>query len=198
MRRLPAARGMIRIHAARVPFTEVVMRRLFAMFVMIGAVLTAPPATARPSEVARLLPGAERVGAARFQVLTLPVFDAELWAVAGDFSWDRSFALSLTYRRAISGESLARRSVEEIARRQGVSRAALAPLEERFDACFADVRAGDRITGVSTGADTARFFKNERELCAIEWPGLRRAFFGVWLDGQGARRSFSQQLRGDS
>lgn len=173
------------------------MRRLLAMFVMVGAVLAASPALARPTEVARLLPGAERVGAARFHVLAQPVFDAELWAEAGDFSWNRSFALSLTYRRAISGESLARRSVDEIARRQGVSRSALAPLEQRFDACFADVRAGDRITGVSTGADTARFFKNERELCAIEWPGLRRAFFGVWLDGQGARRNFSERLRGE-
>lgn len=174
------------------------MRRFIAAFVMIGAVLAAGPAWARPSEVARVLPGAERVGAARFLVLAQPVFDAELWAESGDFSWNRPFALSLTYRRAISGDALARRSVDEIARSQGVSRAAIAPLAARFDACFADVRAGDRITGVSTGANTARFFQNERELCTIEWPGLRRAFFGVWLDGQGARRNFSERLRGDA
>ncbi len=173
------------------------MRRLVLSAITLVA-LGATPALARPAEVMRALPEAERVGAAQFRVLAQPVFDAELWSEAEAFSWDRPFALALTYRRALSGDALARRSIDEIAQRQGVSRASLAPLETQLSACFEDVRPGDRITGVSTGADTARFFYNNNAACTVRWPGFRRAFFGVWLDGQGARRSFSERLRGDS
>jgi hypothetical protein len=172
------------------------MRWLNRLAVAAAALaLLSSNAYARPSEVAAALPNAARVGEARYEVLALAVFDAELWAPQGAFSWDQAFALSLTYQRSISARALVNRTLREMTERGG-DRAPLEALRSQLLACFADVRAGDRITGLSSGADTARFYYNGRQRCEISSPGFRRAFFGIWLDGAGADRAFSQRLRG--
>lgn len=169
------------------------------MLAVAAAALLLTPSSAahaRPSEVAAALPSAARVGEARYEILALAIFDAELWAPQGAFSWDRAFALSLTYQRSISARALVNRTLREMADRGGDG-ATLAALRPLLLACFADVRAGDRITGVSFGVDTARFFYNGQQRCEIASPGFRRSFFGIWLDGEGADRAFSQRLLGD-
>ena len=171
------------------------MRWLNMLAAAAALALLSSNAYARPSEVAAALPNAARVGEARYEVLALAVFDAELWAPQGAFSWDQAFALSLTYQRSISARALVNRTLREMTERGG-DRAALEALRPQLQACFADVRAGDRITGLSSGADTARFYYNGRQRCEISSPGFRRAFFGIWLDGAGADRAFSQRLRG--
>lgn len=171
------------------------LRTLAAAFAAFT--LTASPANALPAEVARAFPGAQPVGAARYQLLTLTMFDAELWSESGDFSWQAPFALSLTYRRSFSAEAITGRAISEMAQRTGGSASSLEALRAPLQACFANVSPGDRITGVSTGADTARFYYNGVRRCEIAWPGLRRSFFGIWLDGR-SQRAFSAQLRGES
>lgn len=156
--------------------------------------LTPAAALARPPEVATELGQAQLLGSAQYRVLAWPVFEAELWSQHQHFSWDRTFALSLTYRRGISVDELVSRSVEGMAERSRLSspQALSAALRD----CFSDVSPGDRITGVSLDEQTARFYLNGRQRCEIRWPGFRRAFFGIWLEGRGADRAFSTRLRG--
>lgn len=154
-------------------------------------------AEARPSEVARALPGAERVGAARYEVLTLHVFDAELWSQRSTFAWGTPFALTLTYRRNFSARSLIGRSATEM-RRRGVSAQNVEAITSRLQSCFADVAPGDRITGVSTGDDSARFYFNGIQRCQVSWPGFDQAFFGIWLDARGSQAEESARLRGQA
>ncbi|NWG53044.1 MAG: chalcone isomerase family protein [Hydrogenophilaceae bacterium] len=145
----------------------------------------------RPAEVGRVIGGDARlVGQAPYRVLVWSVFDAALWSGSGAFAWERPFALTLTYRRAFSAEALADRTVEEMTRRGYAEAAALRP---RLVQCFADVAPGDRITGVAESASRARFFHNGAERCTLERRGFSRAFFGIWLEDQGA---FSERLRG--
>jgi hypothetical protein len=160
--------------------------------IVAACIAFAHPARAdpHPPEVGRVLVEPRLVGQSHYRFMLWRVFDAALWTGSGDFSWRRPFALTLTYRRAFSAEALADRSIEEMARRGFAGAAALRP---RLIECFADVAPGDRITGVSESASRARFFHNGAERCAIERPGFTRAFFGVWLEGQGA---FSARLRG--
>jgi hypothetical protein len=171
-------------------------RRILAAALALLTLATAP-AFALPAEVARALPGAQPVGAARYQFVGLTLFEAQLWSQSGDFSWQDSFALTLTYRRSFSAEAIAGRALDEMRQRSGEPAAAIEPLRAPLQACFADVSPGDRITGVSTGANSARFYYNGVRRCEIEWPGLRRNFFGIWLDGRN-QRAFSAQLRGES
>lgn len=136
------------------------------------------------------------LGASRYQVLAWPVFDAELWSPQSRFSWNEPFALSLTYRRDIEAEALVSRSLSGMAERTRLG--SREDLAARLRACFADVRAGDRFTGLSLSSDSARFYLNGRRTCDISWPGFRRAFFGIWLDARGADRAFSARLTGAS
>ncbi|HYD89064.1 MAG TPA: hypothetical protein VEA80_16425 [Vitreimonas sp.] len=164
-----------------------------------AAWLAAGPAFAAPSEVSRAIPGARQVGEARYQVLSVTLFEAELWTQSGAFAWDAPFALSLTYERSARASTLINRSISEMRGRGAGSAQALAPLRAQFQRCFPDVARGDRITGVSTGANTARFYRNGAHLCDIEWPGFRRHFFGIWLAGRdGAAARLSAELRGEA
>ncbi len=165
---------------------------------LLAAVLAlmASPAFAAPAEVSHAIPGAQQVGAARYQMLTMSLFDAELYSASGVFTWQQPFALSITYQRAFSAQMLTNRGLHEMAQRGGGTVAQLEPLRPRLLACFADVSRGDRITGVATGPNSARFYYNGRPRCEIEWPGFRRAFFSIWLDARGGQRAFSEQLRG--
>lgn len=171
------------------------MRSLCAALAAI-AVLATSTAEARPPEVAQNLPASRQVGEAGYSVLGWRIFDAALWTETGAFRWNEPFALVLTYRRSFSAEALVNRSLYEMSRRGAGDAASLEPLSAPLRACFADVRPGDRITGVSTGRDTARFYLNGRARCEIEWPGFRRAFFGIWLDASGGDRTLSHQLTG--
>lgn len=163
---------------------------------LAALIITASPALARPLEVARALPEAQSVGQAPYRVLAFHVFDAELWADRAAFSWDRPFALSLTYQRSIPARAIINRTITEMTQRGAGTPQSLEPLRASLENCFADVRPGDRITGVSTGPSTARFYYNGVRRCEVEWTGFRRDFFGIWLDARGSQRAMSAQLRG--
>jgi hypothetical protein len=173
------------------------MRRRFAALAVF-AVLIATPASASPAEIDRAIPHAQKVGEATYRVLAVPLFSAELWNESGAFSWERPFALSLTYQRSARASTLINRSIREMSSRGAGNAQTLAPLRAQFERCFTSVSGGDRFTGVSTGADTARFFLNGAHRCDVRWPGFRRTFFGIWLAGRdGPAARLSAQLRGE-
>jgi hypothetical protein len=149
-----------------------------------------------PPEVTQMSPSARQVGEARYRLLAWPLFDAALWNETGVFDWDASFALTLTYRRSFSAQNLTNRTLSEMSGRGAGDAASLEPLAAPLRACFVDVAPGDRITGVSTGANSARFYFNGRQRCEIRWPGFQRSFFGIWLDASGSNRALSNQLKG--
>ncbi len=174
------------------------MRRLLATLAAV-AMLAATPALANPAELGRALPGAQKVGEARYSMLAVSLFRAELFTTSGNFSWERPFALTLNYERDAPQSVLLNRTVREMSQRGGVTAASLAPLRTQLATCFPNISRGDRITGVSTGANTARFYHNGAQSCEIDWPGFRRNFFGIWLDGRdGPAARLSAQLRGES
>lgn len=168
------------------------MAAIFGLFFVL--MIADARAANAPPEVSRTVPDAQLVGEAPYQVLGLNVFEATLWAEAGAFAWNRPFALTLTYSRPFSARALASRSVQEMSRRTVIT----APdrLRERLQACFADVSAGDRITGVSTSVNSAVFYHNGRRRCMIEHSGFANAFFGIWLDAPDSNRRFRDRLLG--
>lgn len=173
------------------------MRRFLTALAALS-LLSAGPAVASPSEVTRALPDAEKVGEAAYSVLSVRLFNAELYANGGTFSWERPFALSLTYDRSARAETLINRSIREMSSRGAGNAQALAPLRAQLERCFTSVSQGDRFTGVSTGQETAVFYLNGAQRCEVRWPNFRRHFFGIWLAGRdGAAARISAQLRGE-
>lgn len=174
------------------------MRNTLTAFVAL-TLLCVAPAWASPSEVNRTLPNARKVGEASYSLFSVRLFNAELYADGGAFSWERPFALTLTYDRSASASTLINRSIREMSSRGAGSAHALAPLRAQFERCFTNVGEGDRFTGVSTSAETAVFYHNGVRRCEIRWPAFRRHFFGIWLAGRdGAAARLSAQLRGES
>lgn len=173
------------------------IRTLLASVAMICAAIT--PAAAAPTEVSRAIPGAQQVGEARYHLLSIQLFEAQLWTGSGAFAWSEPFAITLTYDRSARSSTLVNRSIAEISQRGGGNARALAPLRAQLENCFPNVAQGDRITGVSTGPNTARIYHNGAQRCTVEWPGFRRHFFGIWLDGRdGQAARLSAQLRGET
>jgi hypothetical protein len=173
------------------------MRNRFAALAAL-AVLIATPASASPAEVNRAIPNAQIVGEATYTMLSIPLFDAQLWNSSGAFSWEQPFALTLTYQRSAGADVLINRSIREMISRGAGNAQALAPLRTQLERCFSSVARGDRFTGVSTGAETATFYLNGARRCDVRWPNFRRHFFGIWLAGRdGAAARISAQLRGE-
>ncbi len=175
------------------------MRRFRSALLALALSLAAAPASASPSEINRAIPNAQKVGEARYHILSAPLFDAELYTASGAFTWTQPFALSLTYQRSARQSTLLNRTIREMSQRGAGSAQSLAPLRAQLARCFESVARGDRMTGVSTGPNTAVIYHNGAERCTVEWPNFRRHFFGIWLagrDGQAAR--LSAQLRGEA
>lgn len=174
------------------------MRRLrlaaLAISLWLGLGVASAHAAARPVEVVGSLAGAQLVGEAPYRFLGATLFHASLWAEGGAFAWSRPFALSLVYDRSFSARALADHTLREMSRAGPLAHRER--LHARLVSCFGDVGRGDRITGVSLDAHTARFFLNGERRCDIEEAGFSRAFFGIWLDASRANQRFSQRLRG--
>lgn len=122
------------------------------------------------------------VGQGTFSWLGLRVYDAALWAPNGRLDLSRPYALVVRYARALDRESIAERSIEEIAHLGLGSREQLGVWGARLRTLAPDVAEGDEIAGVHRPGKGARFYLNGRLLGEIDDPAFSRAFFAIWLD----------------
>jgi len=169
-------------HARRAASTLLLLGAL-ALPGLVAHANTTPVST--PSaQVASVLQGAAWAGSARMRFLGFGVYDAQLWVAPGFKGTayaQHPLVLELTYLRAFSGRSIARRSVEEMRRA-----APIAPEQEQrwlaaMQAAFPDVKTGDQLTGLHTPGVGARFWLNGQALPPVNDPEFSRLFFGIWL-----------------
>lgn len=123
-----------------------------------------------------------RWGSGDFRRFGFHVYEATLW-VAGDDPLKPPLALSLTYKRNITGKDIAQASVKEIRNLRMADEDTLKAWGSKMESLFPDVRPGDRILGLYLPAG-ARFFHNDRPLGVIEDADFARAFFAIWLDAR--------------
>lgn len=164
-------------------------RKLLGLGLACALVRTGPvwadaaPSSA-PAEVAQALPQAQALGAGRMRYLLWDVFDATLWTPP-DFRglqfFDHAFALELRYLRQISGAALVESSLKEMRRTGSLDPAKETAWTQAMHTAFADVQAGDRITGVNRPGAGTRFYFNGRLRGAVDDAAFARAFFGIWL-----------------
>lgn len=137
-----------------------------------------------PPEVARGLPGVQRLGSTRLRVFGFSVYDATLWVEPG-FAADsferHPLALTLTYLRDLNGRAIAERSLVEMARGATISPAQSQAWLGAMRASFPDVRSGDRLTGLHSPTRGAEFWLNGQARAGVADPEFSRLFFGIWL-----------------
>ena len=171
---------------------------MLSRIVFALALFAAPLASANtPLEVAQALPGAQPIGAATTRFLGFTLYDAELFTRNGDaFDMGAPFALTLTYKRKFRGDKLAKATVDEISRIEGVDVSALTDLETEFLACFRDVTPGERVTAYGPSASTVLVFVNGTQTCRVEAAGIKQRFFNIWLSDASRDPAGARKLRG--
>jgi hypothetical protein len=145
----------------------------------MAALLAMPAAHAGDDPTA----GLQAAGAGRLTFLGLRAYDARLWVApgfrAGRFA-EHAFVLELQYHRALRGDDIARRSIDEIARAGPLDAAQAQRWQEALRQVFPDVRPGDRIAGVHRPGQDAAVLVNGRSTGTID-ARLAERFFGIWL-----------------
>lgn len=146
------------------------------------ALLAAPAWAQLPAVLEAREPALAARGTGAMRWLGLKLYDATLYTEAGaPFSWERPFALKLSYARDVDGAAIAQVSRDEMDR-FGQSEAERARWYARMSRLFPDVRRGDAIVGLMDGAGAA-FWHNGRYLGRIDETAFARRFFSIWLDG---------------
>ena len=130
--------------------------------------------------------------------LGLSIYDGWYWSDAPGWSIERAFALDLHYHRALDGERIAGRSIDEMERIGAGTSAQRAAWQLQLRAIFPDVRPGDRITGVHLPPATVRYFHNGSPIGEVVDRDFARAFFGIWLDPRTSQRDYRRKLLGES
>jgi hypothetical protein len=143
------------------------------------------------------MPELKALGGGLLRVFGFQVYNVYLWTPAGA-AFDRSkpYALDLQYLRNFSAKQLAERSIDEM-RGQGIGGDAVYPkwLAE-MERVFADVKDGDRLTGVVTPTKTSKFFYNGAFRGEVIDPAFADAFFGIWLNEKSSQPRIRNLLLG--
>jgi len=160
--------------------------RALPIFVFVAlTTLAAPAGVARDSDNLPTPPAGyalQPVGQGSLSWFGLRVYDAALWTPDGRPDVSRPFALVVRYARALDGEAIAARSIEEIERLGAGTPAQRGEWAARLRGAIPDVEEGDQITGLYRPGQGARFYLNGRLLGEIDDPAFARAFFAIWLD----------------
>jgi hypothetical protein len=169
------------------------------LLTLAGAPWTVRAQAAPPAEVTAELPGARLSGSGRLTFFGLHVYDAHLWVDTG-FSAERFFehplALELVYARTLYGRLIAERSLAEMKRAGTVGAAQGERWLAAMQQTFPDVARGDRITGMHSPRESARFFVNARLRGEIRDAEFAPRFFGIWLAPQTSEPTLRQSLLG--
>ncbi len=141
---------------------------------------------AAPAAVASTLEDARLCGEGVLRWFGLKVYEARLWVDRDGFDPTRfaraPFALDLRYARALKGEDIARRSLEEIARLGFGDPGRRSAWFDAMRGIFPDVQDGDRLIGVNRPGSGVQFYRNDRRIGAVRDPDFAAAFFAIWLD----------------
>jgi len=157
--------------------------------------------SAAPPEVAAALPRARLVGSGPLRFFGLSVYEARLWVGPG-FEADAysagKFALEIEYFRALSGQSIAERSIAEMRRVGAFDAAQASAWLELMLRAFPDIVVGDRLTGAHDGAGGVHFHHNGRLTASTVDARFATLFFGIWLSPKSSSAALRHALLGST
>jgi hypothetical protein len=152
-----------------------------------------------PAAAQAEMPPLKARGGGLLRIFGFQVYNAYLWTPNGAaLDRNKPHVLDIQYLRNFTAKALAERSIDEM-REQGVGGEAVYPkwLAE-MQRVFADVKPGDRLTGVVTAGRTSKFFLNGVLRGEMTDPAFTDAFFGIWLHEKTSQPKFRQLLLGNS
>ncbi|MDC0336029.1 chalcone isomerase family protein [Pseudodesulfovibrio sp.] len=171
--------------------------RLRFLIVLLACLLLLPITThAGTGVVARYVPKGEAVGKGRLSFLFWDVYDATLYAPEAMWQPTAPYALSIAYLRALKGEAIAKRSIEEIQKLGFTDDAKTEEWYQTMERIFPDVDEGFILTGVRDETGRTLFYKQDIRIGIIDDPEFADWFFGIWLDENTSEPKLRNQLLG--
>ncbi len=156
---------------------------------------TTPPTL--PAQATTGMPSLKASGGGLLRIFGFQIYNAYLWTPVGStFDPTQPHVLDIHYLRTFSAKQLAERSIDEM-RGQGTGSEAVYPKwTSEMLRVFADVKEGDRLTGVATTHRTAKFFHNGTFRGEVTDPAFTDAFFGIWLSDKTSQPGMRDRLLG--
>lgn len=171
--------------------------RLSQMISLGACLLFAQPAAADEA-ILEALPGASVVGRGILSYAFWDVYKATLYAPKGRWSPAQPFALSIEYYRAIDGDDIADRSVQEM-RKQGFNdEVKLAAWNAQMKDIFPDVKDGLILSAVYLPGKQTAFYSGGTVIGSIKGDEFGKMFFGIWLDEKTSEPDLRRALLGMS
>jgi Chalcone isomerase-like len=147
---------------------------------LVACHLTLSLAHASPA----LLPGAKPSSQQRLSIWGFDIYDARLWVRPG-FSVAsysaHAFVLEVSYLRNLEGESISKKSIDEMRKVGPFSREQESNWLKAMLDIFPNVQKGDRLQAVYAPNAGAEFFLNDKVIGRIQDPLFAQLFFGIWL-----------------
>ncbi|MEM7364537.1 MAG: chalcone isomerase family protein [Pseudomonadota bacterium] len=142
------------------------------------------------------VPDAELVGECRVNYLFFKIYDAALFAPAGDWETGKPFALTLSYLRDIPGDVIVARTLTEM-RKQGFSdETALGRWREQLSHIIPDVSRETTLTGIADEQGHTVFLTGNEEIGRVQDPAFTEQFFAIWMGANSSRPDLRDQLLG--
>lgn len=169
----------------------------FAFILFVLAILVVPGQAHSDANIAaKYFPDAKIVGAGRLKYMGFNVYDAELYAASGMWNVNAPFVLTLRYLRSLSGDAIAKRSVEEM-RKQGFrNESQLSGWYREMVSIFPDVNKQTALTGVRDENGYTIFYRNRVRIGTVRDREFTRRFFNIWLGASTSAPSLRKQLIG--
>ena len=164
-----------------------------------------PPAAASvsladaPSELSAYGAAWRAKGAGALKFFGFKAYDITLWlpaTAAGNFSFNRPFALDITYNTNVKASDINNTSLIEMSRISAASPEQVNDWSAFMKTLFVDVKTGDRLIGVHLPAAGARFFLNGKLLGETSDVAFSEAFFKMWLDPKARKPDLRAALLG--
>lgn len=164
-----------------------------------------PPAAASvsladaPSELSAYGAAWRAKGAGALKFFGFKAYDITLWlpaTAAGNFSFNRPFALDITYNTNVKASDINNTSLIEMSRISAASPEQVNDWSAFMKNLFVDVKTGDRLIGVHLPAAGARFFLNGKLLGETSDVAFSEAFFKIWLDPKARKPDLRLALLG--
>ena len=135
------------------------------------------------------VPNYQLVGSGVLSKFFWDIYKSELYAPEGKFSWDKPFALKITYFVDIDKEDIVEKTISEIKNQGFTDRSKLKKWSDEMLKAIPDVYDGTELTGIYTKNKNTIFFSNEKEEVKITDKGFGKKFFSIWLDKKSSEKS---------
>jgi hypothetical protein len=186
------------------PDTVTLRRRAVVIAALLGALGSPAWAQDVPANRAPLVLNAYGAdwlpkGSGPLKFFGFKAYDATLWlpaASAGNFSFNRAFALEIVYNTFVKASDINNTSLIEISRISAATPEQVQAWSTYMTGLFVDVKSGDRLLGVHVPGAGARFFLNGRLLGETPDAAFSEAFFKIWLDPKARKPELRAALLG--